>query len=226
MPLKDLWMVSKTEIAGPLTGLIDDFVAVSPFFLFWKPNQVERRAAERFLVSFDSLVKSFPSLIAAGASRMEDAESRAVLAVNLYQECGEGDVSRSHHTIYRNFLKTAGVKVSNMVEDPFAVEWRNHLFEYIQKGNTGAVIGALAAGEFLAQPALGRIYPVLKAHYPQADQEYFTKHLDLETEHVEEITGIIARQNGGFEEVVDGFRYGLSVWQTYFGKLKEHLIQK
>lgn len=219
-------MVSKNEISGALTRLIDGFVAASPFFLFWKPNQVDRTVAEHFLVSFDSLVKSFPSLIAAGASRMDDAESRTVLAVNLYQECGEGDVTRTHHTIYRNFLKTAGINLSAIVEDSFAVEWRNRLLEYIQQSGPGAVLGTLAAGEFLAQPALGRIYPVLKAHYPQADQEYFTKHLDLETEHVEEITGIIALQNGGFEEVVEGFRYGLSIWETYFRKLTEYLTQK
>ena len=219
-------MVSKNEIASTLTRLIDDFVTTAPFFLFWKPNQVDRVVAERFLVSFDSLVKTFPSLIAAGTSRMEDAESRTVLAVNLYQECGEGEVNRSHHTIYRNFLKTAGINLSAITEDSFAVEWRNRLFGYIQQSGQGEVLGALAAGEFLAQPALGRIYPVLKAHYPQADQEYFTKHLALETEHVEEITAIIERQSGDFEEVVDGFKFGLEVWKDYFDNLTEHLNPK
>ena len=157
---------------------------------------------------------------------MEDEESRAVLAVNLYQECGEGDVTRTHHAIYRKFLSTAGIDASAITENTFAAEWRNRLFEYLQKAPTGAVIGALAAGEFLAQPALGRIYPILKNHYPEADQEYFTKHLDLETEHVEEITAIIARQSeadGGTEEVLEGFKFGLTVWEAYFDKLTKHL---
>ena len=212
----------KAQIQNSLAQLVEDFVHRSPFFLFWKPENISQDISKRFLLSFDSLVKSFPSLIAQGASRLEDAESRTVLAVNLFQECGEGDVTRTHHAIYRKFLATAGISLSTITENLFATEWRKRLSEYLQTAPTGAVLGALAAGEFLAQPALGRIYPILKDHYPRADQEYFTKHLDLETEHVEEITVIIARQDG-FEEVLEGFKFGLSVWETYFNKLAENL---
>ncbi len=87
----------------------------------------------------------------------------------------------------------------------------------------------MAAGEFLAQPALGHIYPLLKAHYPQADQEYFTKHLDLEAEHVREVTELISRQASGDKEwdaVLEGFQYGLSVWGTYFDQLALFLAEK
>ncbi len=222
-------MTQTNEIKTDLNRLIEAFIGRSPFFLFWKEENIDPTLSKRFLASFDALVKSFPSLIAAGASRMKDEASRTTLAVNLYQECGEGDVSRTHYAIYRKFLATAGIDLSAITENTFAAKWRDRLAEYLQSASTGAVLGALAAGEFLAQPALGRIYLVLKNHYPQADQEYFTKHLALETEHVEEITAIIARQaeaDGGFAEVVKGFKFGLSVWETYFNHLAEHLDQK
>lgn len=219
-------MTPKAQIQNSLTQLVDDFISRSSFFAYWKPVNIGPDVSKRFLVSFDALVRSFPALIALGAARMEDEESRVVLAVNLFQESGEGDMSRTHHAIYRKFLTTSGIALSDIEENGFATEWRNRLAEYLQSTPTGAVIGALAAGEFLAQPALSRIYPILQNHYPQADQEYFTKHLTLETEHVEEITTIISRQNGGFGEVVEGFKYGLSVWGTYFDKLTEHLNQK
>jgi len=216
----------KAQIQDTLNQLIENFINRSAFFRYWTPENIRPDVSKRFLVSFDALVKSFPALIAQGAARMEDEESRVVLAVNLFQESGEGDVTRTHHAIYRKFLVTAEIDLSAITESDFAVEWRNRLAEYLQSSPTGAVVGALAAGEFLAQPALSRIYPILQNHYPHADQEYFTKHLALETEHVEEITTIIARQNGGFEEIVEGFKYGLSVWGTYFDKLTEHLNQK
>jgi pyrroloquinoline quinone (PQQ) biosynthesis protein C len=218
-------MVLELEIRNTLESLIDEFIKSSSFFRFWKADQVDPALSERFLVSFDSLVKSFPSLIAAGASRMEDETTRTVLAVNLFQECGEGDVNRSHHAIYRKFLATAGIPFSVTSENFFAIEWRTSLFEYINETeSTGAVLGALAAGEFLAQPALSRIYKVIKPHYLQADQEYFTKHLVLEEDHVREITGIIAREtndNDGWKEVLAGFKFGLSVWEAYFNHLTE-----
>ena len=218
-------MRSEKDITNTLNKLVEALVVNSPFFHSWKPDLVEIAISKKFLVSFDSLVKSFPALIAAGAARMTDEESRTVLAVNLYQECGEGDITRTHHAIYRKFLATAGIEASNIKENDFARDWRNRLSGYInQTGSVGEVIGALAAGEFLAQPALGRIYPMLKAHYPKADQEYFTKHLELETEHVREITGLISRQDG--REVLSGFKFGLSVWETYFNQLAEFIVEK
>jgi pyrroloquinoline quinone (PQQ) biosynthesis protein C len=221
-------MVLEPEIRKTLEELIDKFIEGSAFFRFWKNNQVNRNLSEKFLVSFDSLVKSFPSLIAVGAARMEDEATRTTLAVNLYQECGEGDVSRSHHAIYQKFLTTADIRLNSAAENFFAAEWRTGLFEYINETeSTGAALGALAAGEFLAQPALSRIYAVIKHHYPRADQEYFTKHLVLEEDHVREITSIIARQakdDGGWEEVVAGFLFGLSVWETYFNHLTEFVV--
>ncbi|HVZ80823.1 MAG TPA: iron-containing redox enzyme family protein [bacterium] len=214
------------NIQAQFQGMTEALVDRSPFFSFWTPTDVSPALSRKFLLSFDLLVKSFPSLIATGAGRMEDEKARLVLAVNLYQESGEGDLERTHHAIYRKFLRTAGFDLTALPEDPFAVLWKNRLTDYLQQAHPGSVLGALAAGEFLAQPALGRLYPVLKDHYPDADQEYFTKHLVLETEHVEEITALLAGFAGsetGWKEVLQGFEFGLSVWETYFNNLAHHL---
>ncbi len=223
-------MLSETKMRDSLNQLIDEFIESSSFFRFWKADRVTQALAQKFLISFDTLVDSFPGLIAAGIARTEDETTRAVLAVNLYQECGEGDASRTHHAIYRKFLTTAGIPLPSGAENTFAVEWKTRLFEYIQQtDSTGAVLGTLAAGEFLAQPALSRIYSAIHPHYTHADQEYFTKHLVLEEEHVKEITTIIAREaktDDGWEEVLEGFKFGLSVWETYFNHLNEFVTAK
>jgi pyrroloquinoline quinone (PQQ) biosynthesis protein C len=218
-------MIPEEKIKNNLNRLIDAFIEDCPFFSVWKEGFIDRAMSGKFLMTFDALVKSFPALIAAGAARMTDEETRTVLAVNLYQECGEGDIRRTHYAIYRKFLSTAGIDLASISENGFASEWRNHLSGYIQDAKSvGAVLGALAAGEFLAQPALTRIYKVLKPHYPGADQEYFEKHLVLEEDHVREITTILAKEaknNGGWDEVLSGFKYGLSVWGDYFDHLTE-----
>jgi pyrroloquinoline quinone (PQQ) biosynthesis protein C len=221
-------MTQKKEITDVFNALVDQLLDRSAFFRFWEKGQAAPVVMERFLVSFDSLVKSFPSLIAQGASRMEDEQTRAVLAVNLYQECGEGNPDRTHHAIYRKFLSTAGIHETSASEPSFAIQWRESLREYLHQEGPGAVLGALAAGEFLAEPALSRLYPALKSQYPNADQEYFTKHLSLETEHVEEITNLLERQariDGGTGEIEAGFRFGLGAWETYFNRLAEHLAE-
>lgn len=223
-------MASETQITKTLNGLVENLVENSPFFYFWNKNSVNPAQAQKFLETFDGLVKSFPGLIAAGAARMEDEPTRVTLAVNLFQESGEGDLSRTHHAIYRKFLATAGIKVDSLIESPFAAQWRGDLLEYLQSSESPqAVLGALASGEFLAQPALGRIYPLLKDFFPHADQEYFTKHLVLEGEHVEEITGVIARlarSEADWDQVQEGFRQGLSIWEAYFADLSQFIAEK
>lgn len=206
--------------------LTDDLIERSDFFHFWKAEKVDRESAVRFLDSFDALVKSFPALIALGASRATDERSRVVLAVNLYQECGEGNPERTHYAIYRKFRETAGLAPGTALDPPFAAQWRETLHGYLRQASAGAVLGALAAGEFLAEPALSRVYPVLKNYFPDADQEYFTKHLVLETEHVEEITQIMARQaegDGDWSQVETGFCFGLAAWESYFNALARSL---
>jgi pyrroloquinoline quinone (PQQ) biosynthesis protein C len=224
-------MVTEEKVGSICNGLIDEFIQESAFFRAWDKSSVDASIAQRFLITFDSLVKSFPSLIAAGAARMEDEETRTTLAVNLFQECGEGDVKRTHHAIYRKYLATAGISVEALEEPAFAVEWRSQLVRYIQNGSTSApaALGALAAGEFLAQPALSRIYGAIEPLYPGADKEYFTKHLVLETEHVQEITSTIVRQmknDRDFQEVLTGFKFGLSVWMTFFQELADFILEK
>jgi len=218
-------MISEKKIMDELNGWVDRFLKHSPFFKVWKNDSIDRAMCEKFLVTFDSLVGSFPALIALGAARVMDERTRVVLAVNLFQECGEGDPRRTHHAIYRKFLATAGIDVSQSPESPFAARWRSDLFGYVQDSKSpGKVLGALAAGEFLAEPALTRIYSVIRPHYPGADQEYFTKHLVLETEHVREITAMLAREakdETGWAEVSAGFHFGLSAWETYFNRLAE-----
>ncbi len=207
------WMFPEDKIKDELNGLVEGLVGHCPFFSVWKEGLIDRSMSEKFLTTFDSLVKSFPALIAAGAARMTDEQARVVLAVNLYQECGEGNPGRTHYAIYRKFLSTAGIDLASISENAFASEWRTRLSTYLKDAQTpGEVLGALAAGEFLAQPALSRIYTVLKPHYPGADQEYFAKHLVLEEDHVREITAILAKEagrNGGWADVLSGFKYGL-----------------
>jgi len=126
---------------------VEDCIRRSPFFRAWVPHLVDARVAGRFLAAFDGLVRTFPKMIALGAARAEDEDTRTILATNLYQECGEGDVRRTHHAIFRNFLATAGVDPEEGEQQPFTNNWRTSLLQYIETSRSvTAAVGALAAG--------------------------------------------------------------------------------
>lgn len=209
---------------------VEDFIDRSPFFNAWKPENVNVEVAEKFLANFNVLVGNFPGLIALGCARADDEDTRAVLAVNLFQECGEGNVERTHHAIYRKYLETAGVDPNNAPPETFTGEWRNSLRSYLmQSPNSLCALGALATGEFMAPPGLTKIFNVIKPMYPQADIEYFTTHLSLETEHVREIAELMARQverGADAQDAIDGFQFGIDTWNAYFNKLNEYLFSQ
>src|SRR5690348_16668546 len=121
-------MVSEVQIATALNHSIGDFIRRTPFFRDWVPGKISRSQAEGFLASFDALVRSFPALIAAGIARAPGESTRGVLAVNLFQECGEGDPARTHWAIYRRFLDTAKVAPAAR-EIPYAAKWRQTLMD-------------------------------------------------------------------------------------------------
>jgi len=210
------------------TSLIDKSLEESPFFQGWCKESVDTAEATRFLATFDALVRSFPGLIACGAARATDPDTRTVLAVNLYQECGEGNLKRTHHAIFRNFLATASVDPATAPAQTFTDDWREGLSSYIGGIDSPlSALGALAAGEFLAQPVLSRIFDVIGPMYPEADVEYFTTHLDLETEHVREVAGLLGRQvkiSSSVQDVEEGFKFGLKTWVNYFDCLSDYVF--
>jgi FPC/CPF motif-containing protein YcgG/pyrroloquinoline quinone (PQQ) biosynthesis protein C len=209
-----------------LSERVDDFIVQSPFFAQWRSGDVSQADAERFLLAFDHLVASFPPLIAIGVSRMSEA-GRVALATNLYQECGEGDVKRTHHAIYRKFLDSIGLDWRSTTATTFTEQWRRELWNHTFRSEPGASVGAIAAGEFLAQPALSRIYDVLKPMFPHADVEYFTSHLELETEHVNEIAELIATECEGPEShrhMMEGFEHGLACWHNWFVSMADFVF--
>jgi pyrroloquinoline quinone (PQQ) biosynthesis protein C len=207
---------------------VDNFIERSPFFNAWKPENVNSEMAEKFLANFNVLVGNFPGLIALGCARADDEDTRAVLAVNLFQECGEGNVERTHHAIYRKYMETAGIDASSAPPETFTNEWRTSLRNYLmQSPNSLCALGALATGEFMAPPGLTKIFNVIKPMYPEADIEYFTTHLSLEVEHVREIAELLARQverGANMQDAIDGFQFGLKTWDAYFNSLTDYLF--
>jgi hypothetical protein len=200
----------------------------SPFFRDWQRGRVDRAEAAKFLEAFDQLVQYFPKLIALGASRADDEATRGVLAENLFQECGSGDVRRTHHAIFRKFLATAGVAPLQSRPLSFSRSWQVGLTRSIEQApNPMRAVSILAAGEFLAQPALSRIFDVLEPLFPGTDVEYFTTHLALETDHMREIAALISHQiecGGVFDEAVKGFDVGLHHWERYFNELDDYVF--
>lgn len=206
------------NVVDVLEQRVEVFIADQRFFTSWSPGAVSRAASEEFLREFDHLVGSFPSVIALAISRLDET-GRVVLAKNLFQECGEGDATRTHHAIYRKFLRSVGLDHGVRGIGGATQDWRTAQHEAIGAADQATVVGLIASGEVLAQPALKRIFAVVQPLYANADVEYFTTHLVLEAEHVNEVAELISVQcatSDAFTRMTRGFDRGLAIWQRWF----------
>ena len=219
----------ESEIFDKFDRLVHNLISENPFFTYLKSGLLNSTSANVFLMSFNELVKSFPPLIALGIFHAPSEKARTILAVNLYQECGEGDIQKTHYAIFRKFLNSIAFQPLSKSENKLAKKWRDGICDSINNSqNSLQAISILAAGEFLAQPALSTIFPALQSLYPYADNEYFTTHLDQEEEHVREITTLLADQiieGGTLDDSIIGFDIGLQIWDCYFNDVYKCLAK-
>lgn len=212
----------RDEMSVTFSRRVMELIDRSAFFQRWSPDTVSDAVARVFLTEFEGLVSSFPQLLALGIARSTDTDTRTVLAVNLYQECGEGDPARTHHAIYRKFMDSVGLPAPVAIS-PLAARWRESLHDYLlSTEDESDALGAIAAGEFLARPALSQIYRPVERLFPGADTEYFTRHLDLEAEHERDILELIDRIGRRYRcagDILRGFTRALTAWEEYFSEL-------
>jgi hypothetical protein len=129
---------------------------------------------------------------------------------------------RTHHAIYRKFLRSIGVDSTGHEITDATREWRSAQHEAIARSDPATVIGLIASGEVLAQPALTRIFAAVEPLLANADFEYFTTHLVLETDHVDEIAELIDLQCATGDELARmtrGFDRGLAIWRQWFNAM-------
>jgi hypothetical protein len=209
------------NVVDVLKQRVEAFVADLHFFTMWIPGRVSRATSDEFLLEFDHLVGNFPPVIALAISRLDEL-GRVVLAKNLFQECGEGDVMRTHHAIYRKFLRSIGLDYTGRSISDATRNWSSAQHEAIGHSDPATVVGLIASGEVLAQPALTRIFAAVQPLYANADVEYFTTHLILEAAHVDEIAELISLQCATRDELTrmtGGFDQGLAIWHRWFNAM-------
>lgn len=197
-----------------LSWRCEALVAEEPFF--GALGQLSRPALAEFLAHFDRLVAFFPRLVAAAVSRADHPLVRGTLAANLFEECGAGWPERAHHAIYRRFLASAAIAPAPRCAA--AARWSETLYAYAVRANEAQVVGAIAAGELLAQPALSRVFASIGPQFAVCDLEYFTSHLALESAHVAEIGEllILLTTNTERRDIEAGFALALDEWRRYF----------
>jgi pyrroloquinoline quinone (PQQ) biosynthesis protein C len=70
---------------------------------------INLKIAREIAMQYYAANAASPQIMAAGISQIWDEKLRVSLVANLYEECGNGDVSKSHITLFKRFMSAVNV---------------------------------------------------------------------------------------------------------------------
>ena len=139
----------------------------------------------------------FPRFLAATAANIPYDETRMPIIENLWEEHGEGKMSKSHRVLYNNFAAALEVSVDELkAAQPLASTQAcvTTLFDLCLNGSFIESLGALGPGtEFFTSEEYGIIAEGLAKYdfLTDKDIEFWTVHISLDETHYSEMVDIL-----------------------------------
>jgi pyrroloquinoline quinone (PQQ) biosynthesis protein C len=157
--------------------------------------------------------RHFVRWLATVTSRVEDDRIRSLLARQLNQELGEGDISRAHSVLMQSFLKAIEPLRPALVEEQHLASGERlgeRLSAHYMSDDGFEGLGALMAGEICAEQLI-RVVGILLQKQPHSFDPvqiaWLTEHNDLEGGHADEsriLAEMVPRELAALEAVRRG----------------------
>lgn len=156
-----------------------------------------------FAVEFYSFARFFPKILISQLVNTEDESVADELTKVLYSELGDGQVKRRHELLYRDFLRSIGFHIHDVLATPMLPSTQAYIdgMERLYgSGNHAMALGASFGLENMAITMWDHLIPGLlhlrASRYPSLDITYFTFHRQLEASHEEAMKNAVAALDG------------------------------
>jgi pyrroloquinoline-quinone synthase len=153
------------------------------------PGGVTREQARRFALLYYPHIFRTRLYQANALGISPDERVQAVVADILYDEYGNGDISRTHPAVYRKFLKATGVPESEWSIEPRFPELVMYIESMMRLTQTGDWLAAAAAVGIASEWPIPRLYgDFLKGlrtipGVKEDDLELFISHIGIDEHH-------------------------------------------
>ncbi len=161
-------------------------------------GELSRAQLQYFAEQYSVYCSYFPRFLAATAANIPDDATRLPIIENLWEEHGEGKLSKSHRILFDRFARSTGLPESS-VKRPTPIPTTEivceNLFNLCQDGHFIESLGALGPGtEFFTNSEYAIIESGLKKYdfFTAKDIEFWTVHITLDETHYSEMIGAIA----------------------------------
>jgi pyrroloquinoline-quinone synthase len=172
-----------------------------PYLVRLATGAVRGAELRRFFGEYNAYCAVFPRLLAAVAANVPDDETRFALVNNLWEEHGEGDLARSHRTLFRRLWQAVdplAVGESTAIL-PSTQRYIDELMTLCKEQHFLTGLGAIGPGtEAFTAAEYSLILDGLRrgGEVRDEDLEFFAVHLTMDGDHYREALE-------AFEEWVD-----------------------
>jgi len=166
----------------------------------------------------------FASWLASVTAVVEDDRARCLLARQLNEEMGDGDVSRAHARLMTNFLAA----IAPLRPEPLDRSWLEpgeelgrSLSRHYRSTDQYEALATLMAGEIAAHQLIASVGTLLEPHLPRVDAAklmWLTHHNEVEGDHAGEsleLAAFVPAEDETIRSVVKGaFGLHTALWRS------------
>lgn len=160
-----------------------------------RDRSLTARQCAYVLRQYQRYVQTFPRLLALGISKLEEDEARLPLVANLWDEHGEGDLTKAHRKVYAALLSQIGRSSPNLADvlnndyQKAACDFALACEEAIAHGSAAFAMGFLGPGTEGATVDLYTVVARLLYPFELEDSDpFFSVHCQLDVEHAKLFT--------------------------------------
>jgi len=150
--------------------------------------------------------KEFNRILASILSCCQDESTQLVILENLFDEMGQGDVSKSHPELFRQFTRALGIQDEALAALPTAPETRALIDTYLQIPHKYGYLAALGAVCYASEGIVSSLYTQLykgivdAAPLPEESLIFFEVHINIDDSHAAKLAAVIEAQIGMIED--------------------------
>ena len=148
-----------------------------------------------------------------------------VIADNLWDELGEGDMARAHPVLFRRFTRAIGIDDARLEQIPAEPETRALIDTYLGFAGKHGLVGSLGAICYSSEGIVATLYSHLQKAlmrtitFKPEDLIFFDLHIHVDDGHAKQLEEVIApmlRTQADFDAVTAAVKEGLDARCRFF----------
>jgi len=192
------------------------------------------QSQEAFIYAVDNWSKILGQMVI----KVPSDSDRLVIIENLYDEHGNGDISKSHVNTFRKLLISLGYKnelpvpctqqkYESMITSECVEKFNRKLWDAIYHEDWVFAVTVLGMIEYTYITASKYIHQYVGNFIDKEEIEHYSIHEVLDVKHATELFGLITKYvDVDFKYIQDGLQYGYKIMDKLYHDMSEYLQKK